>query len=65
MRHEFSKDPVKGAPWAFIAVMGVTGAGKSTFIRWASGDEEVEVGHDLHSCQFSPPIMGSNIRLTC
>ncbi len=30
----------------FIAVMGVTGAGKSSFISLCS-DEVVEVGHDL------------------
>jgi len=33
-----------------IAVMGVTGSGKSTFIRTASKSEEVVLGHDLHSC---------------
>lgn len=41
------------APWAFIAVMGVTGAGKSTFIRTASGDESVVVGDGLKSCTCS------------
>ena len=35
----------------YIAVMGVTGAGKSTFIRTASGLDEVDVGHDLKSCR--------------
>jgi len=35
----------------YIAVMGVTGAGKSTFIRTASGLEGVDVGHDLKSCE--------------
>jgi len=33
-----------------IAVMGPTGAGKSTFINKASGIEETEVGHGLESC---------------
>ncbi|KAI9866987.1 MAG: hypothetical protein M1813_000385 [Trichoglossum hirsutum] len=41
---------VDGAPWAFVAVMGVTGAGKSTFIRAASGDETIGIGHGLKSC---------------
>lgn len=42
---------VDGAPWAFIAVMGVTGAGKSTFIQTASGDQSVAIGHGLKSCR--------------
>ncbi|KAF2102744.1 hypothetical protein NA57DRAFT_7635, partial [Rhizodiscina lignyota] len=33
-----------------IAVMGVTGSGKSTFIRTASGDETISIGHTLKSC---------------
>ncbi|CAM1502632.1 Fc.00g074080.m01.CDS01 [Cosmosporella sp. VM-42] len=33
----------------FIAVMGVTGAGKSTFISACTG-AEVEIGHDLRAC---------------
>jgi ABC-type lipoprotein export system ATPase subunit len=37
----------------FIAVMGVTGAGKSTFIKAASGLDNVLVGHDLTSCKAS------------
>jgi predicted GTPase len=32
-----------------IAIMGVTGAGKSTFISQLT-NEEVEVGHHLESC---------------
>ncbi|KAK0846198.1 hypothetical protein LTR91_022148 [Friedmanniomyces endolithicus] len=32
-----------------IAVMGVTGAGKSRFIQVASGRDDVGIGHDLHS----------------
>lgn len=34
----------------FIAVMGVTGAGKSSFIRLASGNKNVKIGHSLESC---------------
>lgn len=37
----------------FIAVMGVTGAGKSTFIKAASGLDSVLVGHELTSCRFA------------
>lgn len=33
-----------------IAVMGVTGAGKSTFVKLVTGSEEVVVGKDLTSC---------------
>lgn len=51
--HGFSLEAEEGAPWAFIAVMGVTGAGKSTFIKWASGNSDVVVGHDLESCKLS------------
>ncbi|KAH0562389.1 hypothetical protein GP486_002912 [Trichoglossum hirsutum] len=41
---------IADAPWIFIAVMGVTGSGKSTFIRTASGDESIVIGHSLKSC---------------
>lgn len=33
-----------------IAVMGVTGAGKSTFVSLLSG-EHIEIGHGLQSCK--------------
>jgi ABC-type proline/glycine betaine transport system ATPase subunit len=33
-----------------IAIMGVTGAGKSTFIALLC-DEEIEIGHGLQSCE--------------
>lgn len=32
-----------------VAVMGVTGSGKSNFIRLATGDGGPEVGHQLES----------------
>lgn len=48
-----SSEPIEAkAPWVFIAVMGVTGAGKSTFIKAASGDESVGVGDSLVSCTY-------------
>jgi hypothetical protein len=37
----------------FIAVMGVTGSGKSSFIKLCC-ESEVEVGHGLQACKFSP-----------
>lgn len=35
-----------------VAVMGVTGAGKSSFIRRITGDDRVEVGAGLQSSSF-------------
>ena len=33
-----------------IAIMGMTGSGKSTFIRLATGRDDVRVGESLASC---------------
>ncbi|KAF5972517.1 hypothetical protein FCOIX_9311 [Fusarium coicis] len=41
---------VKGQPTMLIGVMGVTGSGKSTFVRTASGNDQVTVGHSLEAC---------------
>ncbi|KAF5704861.1 P-loop containing protein [Fusarium globosum] len=41
---------IKGQPTMLIAVMGVTGSGKSTFVRTASGNDRVTVGHSLEAC---------------
>lgn len=38
-------------PKVFIAVMGVTGSGKSTFIQTASELDAIDIGHDLKSCR--------------
>ncbi|GAB1317035.1 GTP-binding protein A [Madurella fahalii] len=37
-----------------IALLGVTGAGKTTFIRHASGDTTLKVGHGIYSCTQEP-----------
>ena len=37
-------------PPILIAVMGMTGVGKSTFIRKLTEDGDVEVGTGLNSC---------------
>jgi type IV secretory pathway VirB4 component len=37
----------------FIAVMGVTGAGKSTFISHCT-QKAVKIGHDLQACKCIP-----------
>ena len=34
-----------------IAIMGVTGAGKSSFVRAVTGDKSIEVGDALQSGQ--------------
>ncbi|PUU76907.1 P-loop containing nucleoside triphosphate hydrolase protein [Tuber borchii] len=51
-----------------IAVMGVTGTGKSYFIREVSGISDVEVSSKLHSCTaevkpYSFPYAGAKITL--
>lgn len=38
-------------PTLIIGVMGVTGAGKSTFIQKATGTGEGIIGHSLVSCK--------------
>ncbi|KAF7189755.1 hypothetical protein HII31_08862 [Pseudocercospora fuligena] len=48
--HAAPRSVQQNAPWKFIAVMGVTGSGKSTFIRKVSGDSSVLVGDGLYSC---------------
>ena len=40
-----------------IAVMGVTGSGKSNFIKHATSSDRVRVGHNLQSCIQSSPHM--------
>ncbi|KAH8757824.1 hypothetical protein F5882DRAFT_417839 [Hyaloscypha sp. PMI_1271] len=34
----------------FIGIMGVTGAGKSTFIQLLSDSDDIKIGHGLESC---------------
>lgn len=40
----------------FIAVMGVTGSGKSTFIQTATGSDDVHIGHTFKSCKLQISI---------
>ena len=42
-----------------IAVMGVTGAGKSSFIETVTRQKDVQVGHDLYSGKFVPEYMNT------
>ena len=47
-------DPLKPkAEDVYIAIMGMTGTGKSTFISMLVNDQ-VTIGHGLYSCKFSP-----------
>jgi Fe-S cluster assembly ATPase SufC len=41
--------PPRGGNEMIIAVMGVTGSGKSSFIRALTGKDDVKVGHGLES----------------
>jgi ABC-type transport system involved in cytochrome bd biosynthesis fused ATPase/permease subunit len=43
------KPPAKMETPILIAVMGCTGAGKSSFVRLVTGNNEVKVGHHLTS----------------
>ncbi|KAK2466544.1 hypothetical protein APHAL10511_001406 [Amanita phalloides] len=42
----------KSGTEAMVAIMGVTGTGKSTFIRLLTNDENIHIGHDLESMTF-------------
>ena len=44
---------IQGLPKIVIGIMGVTGSGKSTFVRVASGNEDVTVGHSLEACKHT------------
>jgi GTPase SAR1 family protein len=47
----------------YIAVMGETGTGKSSFINLVTG-QNLKVGHDLSYCTLSPPSCYVHISLT-
>jgi len=38
-------------PEILIALLGVTGAGKTTFASRVSGDTNLQIGHGIHSCK--------------
>ncbi|KAK4446665.1 GTPase IMAP family member 4 [Podospora aff. communis PSN243] len=40
-----------------IALLGITGAGKTTFARLASGNEDLEVGHSIYPCTQDPQVV--------
>lgn len=43
------------ADFKAIAVLGITGGGKSTFIRYATGgSDEIMIGGRLESCKCAP-----------
>jgi len=37
-----------------IAVIGVTGAGKTTFVSRATGRKDLGIGHGIDSCKHGP-----------
>ena len=47
-----------------VAVLGLTGAGKSTFISELSKDEGIVIGHSLKSCKSHLPMYFKS-RLIC
>jgi hypothetical protein len=49
MRSEEVKQPVLKSGDVVVVAMGLTGAGKSTFISLLSPDKDVVIGHDLRS----------------
>jgi GTP-binding protein EngB required for normal cell division len=48
--YEFSDTPSREP--LVIAVMGCTGAGKSSFIQRVTGCKDIEVGHSLNSSKY-------------
>jgi hypothetical protein len=40
----------RGNREVLIALLGMTGAGKTTFAMQASGNKELKVGHSIYSC---------------
>jgi ABC-type multidrug transport system fused ATPase/permease subunit len=49
-------DPYGDQPKIVLAVLGMTGVGKSTFIKYATGLQHIEVGEGLESCKSIPPV---------
>lgn len=36
-----------------VALLGITGAGKTTFAQHASGDMSLKIGHSIYSCKLT------------
>jgi hypothetical protein len=53
--------PMNDGRLIMIAVLGQTGAGKPSFIRAATDDEDLEIGHGLDSCKIHQPGQGFEI----
>ena len=55
----------RGIPEVVVAVMGVTGAGKSSFIRRVTGNDNVLIGSGLQSSEdFAVPYLKRKPLLT-
>lgn len=48
----------------YVAVMGVTGSGKSSFIKCCVEKNDIDIGHDLKSCEFNNSITSTWLKLT-
>jgi hypothetical protein len=55
-----SKVPVPGD--TVIAVMGVTGAGKSSFIKNVTGNASIQIGHGLDSRMLTPLLANDHCK---
>jgi hypothetical protein len=51
----------QGRRYAYIAVMGITGSGKSSFIKAATGYPGVVVGDSLNGCESLQVAMIADI----
>lgn len=43
---------VNNKPEVLIAIIGATGAGKTTFISKATGRDDLPIGHGIDSCTY-------------
>lgn len=50
----------KPSPKTMIVLLGLTGAGMSTFASLASGRDDLEIGHGVKSCKFIIPRGGTS-----
>lgn len=50
-----------GSKDALIAVMGMTGSGKTTFISKVTGRKDLQIGHDLTSCTRDIQVIATKI----
>jgi hypothetical protein len=65
VRQQFNKDMAEsttvGKSDVLIALLGLTGAGKTTFAQMASGDKTLKVGHSIYPCKTTPFTPSANL----